>query len=252
MRKVQILLFFFLLLLCTPASGKDILKIGYFYLEPFIMEEEGAPDPIGVSVDYWEKLVAPAMGVQIEWVGPLPITRMYYYLETGDIDTIFIVVKNPDREKKYLFSSRPFFKMHACLWVLKESPLVSIRDIKQLNGWRIGFVEGSQINPFLKSDNVRIENAQGMEYKLINFSKLFAKRLDAIYDHNEYTLAYEALRLGFRDKLRYVPIPAEPNYNFAAFTKNDRGRRFLKIYDSVNNALPSDAVEKIIKEYTEK
>ena len=243
---------FFLLLLYTPASGKDIMKIGYFYLEPFTIEEDGAPDPIGVSVDYWEKLIAPSMDVKIEWVGPLPIARMYYFLDVGEIDTIFIAVKSADREKKYLFPSKPYCKGQACLWVLKDSPLVSIKEIKQLDDWRIGFVEGSQINPLLKSGNFRIENAQGVEYKAINFSKLFAKRLEAIYDHNEYTLAYEALRLGFRDKLRYVPLPTEPNNNFVVFTKNDRGRRFLNIYESVNNSLPSDAVDKIIKKYTVK
>ena len=240
------------LFLYTPLFGQDIMKIGYFYLEPFIIEKKGAVNPIGVSVDYWEKYIAPKMGVNIKWVGPLPIARMYYYLDTGEIDAVFICVKNPDREKKYLFPSRPYCMGHASLWVLKESPLETLTDVSQLNGWRIGFVQGSVVNPFLSQGNIMLENAQGEDYKTINFSKLFVGRLDAIYDHNEYTLAYEAVRRGFRQKLRVIFLPLEPAQYFSAFANTERGVTFLHLYEPVNNALSPDDIKSIIKVYTDK
>lgn len=239
-----------LLLVCGIVSGQEKMKIGYFYLEPFIIEKAGTIDPVGVSVDYWEKLVAPKMGVTIEWIGPLPIARMYQYLDTGEIDAIFFVVKNPDREKKYLFASRPYCTSHASLWVLKESPLKVVKTVSDVSNWKIGFVEGSVINPFLVNESITIENAQGDDYKQINFNKLFANRLDAIYDHNEYTLAYEATRLNIRSRLRVVFLPVDPVFPYAAFSNTERGARFLRLYEPVNNALPATAVSRIIRSYT--
>lgn len=191
------------------------------------------------------------MGLTIEWIGPLPIARMYYFLDIGEIDSIFIVVKNPDREKKYLFPSRPYCTGHASIWVLKDNPLNKLSNVKQLTGWRIGFVEGSVTNPFLANDAITIENAQGADYKKINFSKLFARRLDAIYDHNEYTLAYEAVHLGFRDKLKVIFLPIDAANYFTAFANNSRGKKFLKLYESVNNTISKNTVNKIIKKYTD-
>jgi polar amino acid transport system substrate-binding protein len=241
---------FLLMVVCLAGFGQERLKIGYFYLEPFIIEKAGALEPIGVSVDYWEKLIAPAMGVTIEWVGPLPIARMYQSLDKGLVDAVFIVVKNPDREKKYLFPAKPYGLGHASLWVLKGSPLQKLARVRQLYNWRIGFVEGSVINPFLANENITVENAGGEDYKKINFDKLFAGRLDAVYDHNEYTLAYEAAQLKIGDRVRVVFLPLEPSYYFTAFVKSDRGKMLLKRYDPANNAIPAGSVEKIIRRYT--
>jgi hypothetical protein len=152
-----------------------------------------------------------------------------------------------DREKKYLFPTKPYCTGHASLWVLQGCPLKKLTNVRELFNWRIGFVEGSVINPFLVNENIMVENAGVEDYKKMNFDKLFAGRLNAIYDHNEYALAYEAAQLKMSDRVRVVSLPLEPSYYYTAFVKSDRGKMLLNRYEPVNHAIPDGSVEQIIK-----
>jgi hypothetical protein len=112
-------------------------------------------------------------------------------------------------------------------------------------------VEGSVINPFLNNSRITIENAQGEDYKKMNLDKLLAKRLDAIYDHNEFTLAYEAGRLGIGNRIKVIFLPLDPSPFYIAFSKTERGAMFLKLYEPVNNSVVrTDAVRALMKKYT--
>lgn len=240
-----ILLFVFSLLLFS-----ETIKIGYFYLETFTIENPGQTKPKGASVEYWDKYIAPKMKVDVEWMGPLPIPRLYQYLDTGEVDAIFVIVKNPDREKKYLFATKPFATATACVYFLKSHPLNKITKVDDLFDMTIGFVEGSVPNPFMKNEKIKIENAQGEGYKKMNFDKLLAKRLDGIYDHNPYTLQYEASKLGISNKIKSLPLPIDPTIFYTAFPKTERGEMFLKMYDAANEKFDMKTFEGLLKKYT--
>ncbi len=125
-------LFSSLMLFITAANGKETIKIGYFKLEPHCMFENNVHG--GALIDLWEKHLAPAMDVEIEWQGPLPPNRLFLALKEGELNSIALLAKNDEREKTFDFPKEMFFAMEAGIAMLKEYKLEKINAADDLFG----------------------------------------------------------------------------------------------------------------------
>ena len=94
MKKVMILLLSVLWLSLTGLSFGQTLKVAYIDFPPYEFQNNGAAD--GLTV----KIVAEAFrraGVKCDFV-LLPWSRALPALEAGEVDALFELLKNPDRE----------------------------------------------------------------------------------------------------------------------------------------------------------
>lgn len=243
----------FLLMLVIASVNAEKIKIGFFQLEPYVIEQAGGKPPTGASVEYWETHIAPKIGVESEWVGPLPMLRLLKSLEDGEIDVIIVMAKNPDRDKRFLFPATYYLQMRPSLCFLKESAVTKLVKADDMFNMKIGYVDGAFIPPIMKHEKITIDMSKSENYKKNNFDKLLAKRIDAILDVNDISNLYEANRYGILDKIKMVLIPTDATPIFTIFPRTEKGEKLLKRYEPVNEKLHKTATfETIMKKYLPK
>lgn len=183
----------------------------------------------------------------MEWLGPTPPLRLFKQLETGDVDAILILGKNPDRQKIYLYPAKPYLRMRPALTFLKDNPRDAIKNQDDLAGLKIGYFQGGVVPDFLKTANVTFDYLTSTNWQQDNFAKLVNKRVDAVFNLNVEALAYEAAQT-YAGKFKFLQLPVPPSEIYTAFAKTDRGAAFLQKYDQVNNK-NSTVVDTLIKKY---
>lgn len=242
-------MFVFIFLCVVIGAGfTQTIKIGFFQLEPYSIAEEGKKTT-GFAVEFWEKYLAPKMGVTVQWVGPLPIPRLYSSLDNGEIDAVLAMASNPERAAKYNIPEKPFMYMKASLTFRKDDPIQSIPNLKVLEGMKIGYVEGANMPAFMENDKISIDKVAQEDYKATNFQKLLRNRIDAILDLNSISNLYEARRLGFQDQIKLLPLPVEPTPIYSIFAKTPSATQFLKKYETALKQISPDVIDQLKEKY---
>jgi ABC-type amino acid transport substrate-binding protein len=230
----------------TSAHGADKLKVLYYNFPPHVITEgdgikPGAPK--GTAVDVWEKYVAPAAGVEIEWVGPIPFARALSLLEDGEADAIIFASKNPEREPKYIWPKVPHILDSTGLVVKKSDPLKRIESVKDIQGKSIAKNNSGYIVPFLSKnkDKFTFEESSGDSAPQQIIAKVVAGRVWAGYVTWPKVLMYHAIKEKVQDQLKIISFPSSDLEGaFAAMSK--------KLDPSMVKRV-SDAIEKTGKKY---
>lgn len=230
----------------TPAQ--ETIRIGYFDIKPWVIPQAGSPT--GAAVEYWEKTLAPAMQVKVEWVGPTSMMRLLKQLENGEIDAAVVLSRTPEREKLYRYPAVPYVKFHPTLAVAKSSRLTAINGQSDLDGLRVGFQQGGFIPPFLKTSRATLDLVASNTWLHDNFVKMFASRVDAVFDVGGESLLYEATRGGHLDQVKLLALPVPPQDIYTAFASTPRAEAFLKRYDPANEK-NARLMEALIKKYVD-
>jgi ABC-type amino acid transport substrate-binding protein len=240
----------FCLVLLTVAvalavGAQDVIKIGYFEIAPYAIGQAGGKAPIGASVDYWTNVVAPAMNVKVQWIGPTPMLRLLKQLESGDLDAVLVLGKNPAREKLYLYPSTPYVHFKPALAVLKENPLVAIKTQDDVAGMKVGTAEGAVVADFMKTAKVTWDNVTSANWIGDSYVKLQNKRIDAVFNLGIDALQFEAAQ-AYAGKFKFLLLPVPPADIFTGFARSARGEAFMKKYDPINskNATQMDTLLK--------
>ena len=231
------------------AGAQQVIKVGYWDIGPYVVGQPGGKPPVGAAVDYWTTIIAPGINVQVQWVGPTPLLRLLKQLESGEIDAVLIVARNPEREKLFQYASTPCVKFQPAVAVLNDSPLTVIKTQDDLSGLRVGTSQGAVVSEFIKTAKVTWDNVSTASWIQDSYVKLVNKRIDAVFNLGLDSLQYEAART-YADKFRFVALPVAPVDIYTAFARTDRGTAFLKLYDPINNKKAS-AMEALVKKYTE-
>jgi polar amino acid transport system substrate-binding protein len=242
-------LFVSLFILLLMSVYGETVKVGFFELEPYVIPQ-GTNKPTGASVDYFETSIAPKMNVQIQWVGPYPMLRLLQSLENNEIDSIIVMAKNPDREKRFLYPSKYYILMKPSLCLLKTNQLVKITKAEDLFNMKIGYLEGAALPDFMKNEKISIDFSKADNYKKSNFDKLTSGRIDAILDLNDVSNIYESKKYSLSNNLKVVLLPVTPTEIYTIFNKSEKGQKLLKSYDAVNETLyKTDTFDKLMQKY---
>jgi polar amino acid transport system substrate-binding protein len=240
-------LFALLAVIVVGASAQNTIRIGYFELKPYAIPQPGGQPPIGASVDYWNTIVAPAMKVKVEWVGPNPMLRLLSQMESGEIDAVLVLARNPDREKKFLYPTTPSLLFRPTIAVNKDSPLKEIKTQNDIAGMTLGTAQGAVVPDFVKTANVRWDNVTTPNWIHDCLVKLAGKRIDGVVDLGNAAMAYDAAQT-LPGKFRFLPLPVAPAPIYTAFSKSARGAELLKLFNAVNDKNAAKA-EMLLKKY---
>jgi two-component system, NarL family, sensor histidine kinase EvgS len=224
-------------LICLASLSAERIKIGYFGLEPFMIDSGTVGKPTGATIDYYSQYIAPKMGVEIEWIGPYPFTRLQAMLEAHEIDAIAQLTKTAEREKKFLFPATAIAEITTCLILAKDSPIVSVKKPDDLFGKKIGYFETGFVPAFLKNDKIAFDLTTNADYRKINLDKLLYKRFDAMLDINYLSMLYYIKTNGYQDKVRTIVLPVDPVKVFCMFGGDEKGKRLAALYDKANEEL---------------
>jgi len=233
----------------VTAGGQQVIRIGFFDNGPFVLGQPGGKPPVGAAVDYWNTIVAPAMNVKVEWVGPTPMLRLLSQLQTGDLDALLAMGKNPERAQIYLYPTAPFVRFQPGIAVLKENPLTVIKTQDDLSGLSVGYAQGAVVPDFIKTAKVTWDNVSSATWVQDDFGKLANKRIDAVFNLTLDGLRYEASQT-YAGRFKFLSLPVPPADIFTVFSKTDKGAAFLKQYDAIN-AKNASAMEGLVRKYIE-
>ncbi len=227
-----------------------MMKVGFFIIAPHIFQDEFSLIPRGAAVDH---LIAAAreMNVAIEWIGPLPLTRLQKMLSDGELDASLMINKNKERETYLFFPAREITAVQSIFMLRVESSVAKITSVHDIQDFRVGFISAANETPFFHANkkNFHVEYVSGSGWNEQNIQKLLNNRIDAIYDLNEFSLLFQATVMRVRERVKVLPLPELPGKVYVVFSKKSLyGALFFKKYDALR--LSYDYREKIIREFS--
>lgn len=208
-------------LACAPhvrgAPALEIVKVGVFTMPPFVNPGPGAPH--GVMVDFFDREIAPRMGVRFQWERPMTVARLENSLAGGGVTFTPILGKTPAREKAGIhFAGDVHISFDPCLAVLPDSPLQRVSSAADLAGLSIGWVQAGALPSFMQDKRIQFDRISNIDWASANLEKLKLGRIDAAYFSNPYTPQFYSAQMGMPIRIVLLPTPGLKLYG--AFAPN--------------------------------
>lgn len=220
-----------MIFLSFGLCAKETIKIGYFENKPHIYTDGNKT--VGVLAEFWETVLSPKMNVDIEWVGPLPPTRLFLMLDSGEINCIALLSKNSERAEKYDYPEFPFQKVTGGIAILKERNISKIDSLSMISGMSLTFFKEGFIHENVKKLDIPWDFLTSVTWKTQGMEKTLVKRVDGVYEPDITTLQYVINHEPrYAAKIIAVEIPDVNSANYSVFTKKDAGK-FLKLYNPI-------------------
>lgn len=187
-----------------PARAPEVISVGVFTVAPYIMG--GQDGPSGALVEFFDREIAPRMGVRFKWERPMTVARLEQNLISGRVMFTPILLRTKQREKARLrFSGDVYIRFHPCLALLPEHPLDAVDSPSDLANLSIGWVQAGALPDFMLDKRIRLDRVGTVEWTPANLEKLRLGRIQAAYFSNHYTPQYFAARTGL--KLKIISLP---------------------------------------------
>ncbi len=229
--------------LAAPAAKPILVGTEGVYAPFTYVDEKGNLTGYDVEV---VKAIAKRINVEVKFV-PTPWDSMFLGLETQKFGVIANQIsRNPDREKKYLFSES-YLISGAQLIVRKDrNDLNSLDDLK---GQRVGTGVGSNYSKILEDYNTKKQF--DLKYYDGNLTTVLqdivAGRLDATLN-DRLTVGYNQKKLGLNVKLVGKPIALVSSH--FVFRKDKEGEELKAKFDQALAELTkSGALANLSKEW---
>ncbi len=253
-KKIVIALIFCNCILFSSIIYPETLKVGFFQHPPHHYKTK-VGEIRGATVTYFN-LMAKKMGYDVEWIGPLPFSRLLSMLKEGKLDIYPHSLHNPNWDKFLYYPKKPYYHAQPILVVHKNNPIRQINSIDDIKNFRINWVDKAPISPFIQ------KNKTALNIELIPFSvsiweqfilKIVHKRIDSIHDLNAFSLLFEAKRLGLHKEIKILKLPEPPINIFVAISKKTaHGKQIMEKYNEIQAIIPlknEDYLELLDKEF---
>lgn len=234
------MLFFLIIASSSHVTfSKETITMGFFNLPPFQYKDTHTKNPKGYFITNFEE-AALKMGYQVKWLGPLPLPRLGDYLKDGrEIDGAVGFPKLAEFEPYMYFSKEPVLIGKPTLFVIHDSPLLKLKTINEIRGYRIGTFKSisNTYSPLIDKnrDALTLEEIGTDSWIEQNLMKLKSGRIDAIYDRQEYSVPFVAQQTKNNIILRSVSIPDPPSLLYIVFSKNTKnGKMLIEKYNHTN------------------
>lgn len=202
----------------APRPGEiplEVVKVGVFTIAPYVIA--GPNGPTGALVDFFDKEIAPRMGVRFDWRRPMTTARLQSSLASGAIMFTPVLAKTPSRLRANLrFAGEAYIRLDPCIAVLPDSPITNVDSPADLAGVRVGWVQAGALPAFMLDPRIRLDRIGSVEWTAANLDKLKAGRIGAAYFSNRYTPQYVAGQNGM--KLRLISLPTQGPLLYGTFS----------------------------------
>lgn len=197
-----------------PSRPTEVVKVGVFTLAPYVIT--GPDGPTGALVEFFDKEIAPRMGVRFDWQRPMTTARLESSLASGAVTFTPVFAKTPARLRARLrFAGAAYVRLDPCIAVLPDSPITEIDSPADLAGVSVGWVQAGALPSFMLDRRIRLDRIGTVEWTVANLEKLRFGRIGAAYFSNRYTPQYVAGQAGM--KLRLISLPTEGPLLYGTF-----------------------------------
>jgi hypothetical protein len=229
-----------MLFFADHASAADPIRMGYFNLAPHHYCDSNDSEPTGAGIKYFE-ILASNTDDTVEWVGPIPLLRLFKKIELGEIDGTIGLPKFPKLIRVLDYTTIPMFFAKPILVILKNNPLQTITSANDIEGWRIGIISSITgiYTPFIDNnrDMFTLDAICGNKWVELNIKKLLGGRIETIFDRNQFTLPFVTAKMKVYSQIKVLFVPDPPTPMYVCFSKvSKRGQILIK---KINAALSS-------------
>ncbi|QYF92783.1 transporter substrate-binding domain-containing protein [Massilia sp. PAMC28688] len=188
----------------TPATAPDIISVGVFTVAPYVMA--GPDGPEGALIEFFDREIAPRMGVRFRWERPTTVARLEQSLISGRVMFTPIMLRTSKRDKARIrFAGEVYIRFHPCLAVLPGHRLDQIASPADLAGMTVGWVQAGALPSFMLDKRIKLDRIGSVDWTPANLEKLRLGRIEAAYFSNHYTPQYFAARTGMKLKILTLP-----------------------------------------------
>ncbi|EST10992.1 transporter substrate-binding domain-containing protein [Sporolactobacillus laevolacticus] len=269
-KKIALALLAFILLLTTAACGNGAAstKKNTVKVTTVNVGTEGAYPPYNYvdkngKADGYDIAVMRAVDKKVQSLKfnyvPTAWDSIFVALESGKFDIIASDLgKNPEREKKYLFSEQPY--LYGSSQIIYKAGRTDIKSLKDLYGKTVAAGVGTNTTTALEHFNKENGNKIKIKYTDGNINnalqEIDSKRVDATIS-SIITTKLTAKKLGIKiDGTTAPELGISPIH--LLFVKNDKGSKYQKLIDKALIELRKDGTLKKLsikylgKDYTTK
>ncbi len=218
-----------------PAGAKEVFTVGTegVYAPFTYMDEKNNLTGYDVEV---VKAIAKKLQAEVKFV-PTPWDSMFLSLETKKFDLIANEIgKNPEREKKYLFSDSYLISGAQIIVKADKSGISTLDDLK---GLKVGIGVGSNYAKLLEDANkdkkIDIKYYDGNMTTVLQ--DIVAGRIDATVN-DRLTVGYNVKKLGLKVKLAGKPLALVPS--FFVFRQGKEGEALKEQFNKALVELKKD------------
>jgi hypothetical protein len=205
---------------------RTVFRIGSIASPPHVTDAQSNP-PKGRLIEYLQAAILPPVieknNLKIEWHSA-PLKRQFRDLENGHVDVLLMVLKTPEREKTYNYSSVALVTESPAMIVhrddFKNRKTVSVREF---TGKTIGLLGGALVPDFLKEHDIKSITVAGDDAGERIPNLVETKRVYAAFFYS-YSIADGVAKMtkskGKGENLRAVTIGDLPKYElYIAYNK---------------------------------
>lgn len=197
------------------AGTPEVVTVGVFLMAPFVME--GPDGPHGAVIEFFDKEIAPRMGVTFKWERPMTTARLEQSLISGRVMFTPVLSRNAERARAGIrYAGGMHISFTPCLALLDQHRLKAIVSQADLANMKIGWVQGGVLPGFMLHPAIQIDRIGSVDWITANLEKLRLGRVDAAYFSNAYTPRYYAAQTGM--KLKVLELPGPVPQLFGAFS----------------------------------
>ncbi len=209
-----------------PAQA-ETLKVGYFDLPPHVSSNTAAKS--SAAIQYFDQIAA-EMGVQVNYQA-YPLTQLLQLLETGQLDAILFLARNPAREKIFSYPQQPIISTQPIFVVSQLSSLQKITDITSEHGLKIGVWKGGYFSRTLANCSNQLIRMGGANVAAKGLDSVVKGHVDAFYSPDRYSMEYQAKKYKKRKLIRIIPNTSETIDLYTTFS-TQAGAVYLKSYEA--------------------
>jgi polar amino acid transport system substrate-binding protein len=243
----------FLVLLCgalSPVYGMKVklekLRLAYFSTPPLICATLDPVKPIGAVIDYFEKIIAPKIGVEIVW-HLAPLARINFLLNNGLIDGVVTYPHNKDRAKLLYYSQKRLHALEPVIVVQKNHPLKSIDKVDDIlkHNMVINIHPRSILPKLMQDHRINYNYIYGMQFNRRNLEMIVKGIAESGFSASSLVLKHHIKQMGLDDQLRLVYIADSDIPVYFTISKK-KSKSLIDTYDRIVEEISQSYVDTII------
>ena len=214
------------------------VRVGYFAVPPHVIEEDGSIT--GACVDFFEKKIAPQMGVTVIWSKKtMSIPRILIEFQNKRLDACLVMAKNVEREKISYYPKVSFIESGPVLALLKDHPLKEVKTLDDILNLNIGYGQGAYLSPFMRDERIKFNKISRPDWIEFNFKRLIHGRIDAFYLPERPTMLYLAKKNNAEEDIKIINLP-ERTKLYTIFSRN-LNENLVKRYEQAFRKVDGEA-----------
>jgi len=211
------------------AETREVVRVGVWAMTPYVtIGADGQPH--GVLVDFFDREIAPRMGVRFQWERPMTVARLERSLITGRIMFTPMLARTRERLKaRVQFADEPYIRLDPCIAVLPDSAITHVATPADLAGVTVGWVQAGALPAFMQDRRIRLDRVGSIDWTFANLEKLRLGRIGAAYFSNPYTPQFFSAKTGMELRIISLPTPRIPLYGaFSPQTPRTLAERYAR------------------------